>query len=92
MQLPDHKDLQTITQAADDNPLHKQTSNDGRRDKDLQIGAARPPEFSRSAPRVGEAKTGSFSQMREDLGGRRIKGTKARELGYSAGTHLGVSA
>jgi hypothetical protein len=37
MQLLNHKDLHTITQAADGNPLHKQTSNDERSTKDLQI-------------------------------------------------------
>src|ERR1700674_3049821 len=50
MQLLAHKDWHTITQASDGNPLHNQTSNDERRTKYLQIGAARPPEFPRSAP------------------------------------------
>src|SRR5580692_184754 len=45
MQLLDHKDLHTITQAADGNPLHEQTSNNARRARDLQIEAARPSEF-----------------------------------------------
>jgi hypothetical protein len=40
MQLLDHKDLQTIANAADGCPLHKQTSNDERRQQDLQIWAA----------------------------------------------------
>jgi hypothetical protein len=37
MQLLNHKDLHTITQAADGHPLHKQTSNDERSTNDLQI-------------------------------------------------------
>src|SRR5271169_2754170 len=41
MQLLDHKDLHTIRQAVDGNPLHKQTSNDERSTKDLQIGGCR---------------------------------------------------
>jgi hypothetical protein len=39
MQLPDHKDLQTGTQAADGHPPPKQTSNDERRQQDLQMTA-----------------------------------------------------
>jgi len=86
MQLLTHKHLHTITQAADGNPLHKQTSNHARSTKDLQIGAVRPPEFPRSAPRAGEVKTGSLSQLREERG--RIKDAKECELRYAAGTHL----
>src|SRR5580698_9575324 len=56
MQLLNHKDLHTITQVVDGNPLHKQTSNDERSQNDLQIGAGRAPEFSRSASRVGRRK------------------------------------
>jgi hypothetical protein len=41
MQLPNHKDLQTGTQAADGHQPPKQTSNDERRQQDLQIAAVR---------------------------------------------------
>jgi hypothetical protein len=45
MQLLNHKYLHTLTQTADGNPLHKQTSNHARSTKDLQIGAVR--QFAR---------------------------------------------
>jgi len=49
MQLLNHKDLQT-TQAADGHPLHKQTSNDERITKDLQIRPARLARISAERP------------------------------------------
>jgi hypothetical protein len=51
MQLLVHSDLQTKTLAADGYPPPKQTSNDERREKDLQIGIA-PAKRASSAPRV----------------------------------------
>jgi len=53
MQLLDHKDLHTIAQATDSNPLPKQTSNDERREEDLQIEAAREQKSAHSAQRAG---------------------------------------
>jgi hypothetical protein len=50
MQLLNHKVLHTITQAADGNPLHKQTSNDERSTKDLQIGRLVRQNFRRALP------------------------------------------
>src|SRR5579864_6551904 len=40
MPLLDHQDLQTITLAAESHPLPEQTSNDERRERDLQMQAA----------------------------------------------------
>jgi hypothetical protein len=37
IQLPNHKDLQTEVRATDSYPLLEQTSNDARRERDLQI-------------------------------------------------------
>src|SRR5271170_997217 len=51
MQLLDGKDLQTITQAADGYPLPKQTSNDERREKDLQIPTVKLHKKARRSAR-----------------------------------------
>jgi hypothetical protein len=48
MQLPNHKDLQTGTQAADGHLPPKQTSNDERRQQDLQIAAVRLQKEART--------------------------------------------
>jgi hypothetical protein len=72
MQLLDHNDLHNITKAVDGNPLRKQTSNDERSTKDLQMGAARATVFAERSPRA-EAKTGSISPMSEE---RRALGTR----------------
>jgi hypothetical protein len=71
MQLLDHRDLHTITQAADGNPLHKQTSNDERRAGDLQIGGSPARILAKRSTRG--AKTGSLSQMSEERAARRME-------------------
>jgi len=56
MQLLIPQDLQTMTHAAVSHPLPKQTSNNERSEKDLQIEAASLPKHSPRTPEPEHAK------------------------------------